>query len=372
MDYGHRDPALLPAGRRRRDRHRGGRAVPGEPARRVPRPEAARGGGRHAAADAVGPAAAHHPRRQRLQAPRRHGAARPRRRSGRRRGADRPGERQRAGGLPAVAGDLARSRPDRRRSGPRTRGSGSSSSTRTTPWGPPSSRAAGSTSSSPPGGRATPTSSGPGCSPSRCAWPSRRTTPWPSGTRSRWPRPPPRTSCMLGPEWELRTLSDELCAQAGFAPRVVFEEDDIPVVRGFVAAGLGVSIVPALPAEVPPAVGGAERLVRLTDPGAFRDVGLAWSKSRRLLPSAELFRRHVLQDRHERLAVRSGPAPGAAAARPAPRRPPRRGRRTGTRRCRCRSTCTGTSRWRSGRGRGSYAAARPAGRPRSPRSASRW
>jgi DNA-binding transcriptional LysR family regulator len=102
---------------------------------------------------------------------------------------------------------------------------------------------------------------------------------------------------MLGPEWELRTLSDELCAQAGFAPRVVFEEDDIPVVRGFVAAGLGVSIVPALPAEVPPAVGGAERLVRLTDPGAFRDVGLAWSKSRRLLPSADLFRRHVLQDR---------------------------------------------------------------------------
>ena len=102
---------------------------------------------------------------------------------------------------------------------------------------------------------------------------------------------------MLGPAWELRTLSDELCAQAGFTPRVVFEEDDIPVVRGFVAAGLGVSIVPALPAEVPPADGGAERLVRLTDPGAFRDVGLAWSKSRRLLPSAELFRRHVLRGR---------------------------------------------------------------------------
>jgi LysR family transcriptional activator of glutamate synthase operon len=102
---------------------------------------------------------------------------------------------------------------------------------------------------------------------------------------------------MLGPEWELRALSDELCAQAGFTPRVVFEEDDIPVVRGFVAAGLGLSIVPALPAEVRQAGGGAERLVRLTDPGAFRDVGLAWSRNRRLLPSAELFRRHVLRDR---------------------------------------------------------------------------
>ena len=69
----------------------------------------------------------------------------------------------------------------------------------------------------------------------------------------------------------------------------------LPVVRGFVAAGLGVAIVPALPAEARQAGSGAERLVRLTDPGAFRDIGLAWSRNRRLLPSAELFRRHVLE-----------------------------------------------------------------------------
>ncbi len=103
---------------------------------------------------------------------------------------------------------------------------------------------------------------------------------------------------MLRPEWELRTLSEELCAQAGFVPRVVFEEDDIPVVRGFVAAGLGVAIVPALVAEVRQAGSGAERLVRLVDQGAFREVGLAWSKNRRLLPSTELFRRHVLAGAH--------------------------------------------------------------------------
>lgn len=39
---------------------------------------------------------------------------------------------------------------------------------------------------------------------------------------------------MLGPGWELRTLSEELCTRAGLVPRVVFEEDDIPVVRGVV------------------------------------------------------------------------------------------------------------------------------------------
>ena len=100
---------------------------------------------------------------------------------------------------------------------------------------------------------------------------------------------------MLRPAWELRTLSEELCAQAGFVPNVAFEEDDIPVVRGFVAAGLGVAIVPALAAEVRQAGSGAERLVRLTDPGACREVGIAWSKNRRLLPSAELYLRHVLK-----------------------------------------------------------------------------
>lgn len=101
---------------------------------------------------------------------------------------------------------------------------------------------------------------------------------------------------MLGPEWELRTLTDELCARAGFAPRVAFEEDDLAVVRGFVAAGLGVAVVPAPLAEVGRAGNGAERLVPLTDPAAFREVGLTWSRSRRLLPSAELFRRHVLAE----------------------------------------------------------------------------
>ncbi len=95
---------------------------------------------------------------------------------------------------------------------------------------------------------------------------------------------------MLRPTWALRALSDELCRAAGFSPRVSFEGDDLPVVRGFVAAGLGIAIVPGSDA----ATGGSERLIRLTDPGASREVGLAWSTSRRLLPSAELFKQHVV------------------------------------------------------------------------------
>ena len=99
---------------------------------------------------------------------------------------------------------------------------------------------------------------------------------------------------MLKPAWELRRLAEELCAAAGFTPTVVFEQDDMQLVRGFVAAGLGVAIVPASGDDIPPSARGAEQLIRLTDAGAFREVGLTWAADRRLLPSAELFRRHAL------------------------------------------------------------------------------
>jgi DNA-binding transcriptional LysR family regulator len=98
---------------------------------------------------------------------------------------------------------------------------------------------------------------------------------------------------MLLPSWDLRRVVDELCRSAGFLPRVAFEGDDLVVVRGLVAAGLGVAVVPA--ADEEPAGGpGDVRLVPLSDEGASRDVGVAWPLDRRLLPSAELFRHHVL------------------------------------------------------------------------------
>ena len=100
---------------------------------------------------------------------------------------------------------------------------------------------------------------------------------------------------MLRPDWELRTLTDSLCAAAGFSPRVAFEGHDLPVVEGFVAAGLGVAVVPAEESASQPGRHGTGRRIRLTDAGAHRDVGLAWSDSRRLLPSAKLFREHVMR-----------------------------------------------------------------------------
>lgn len=93
----------------------------------------------------------------------------------------------------------------------------------------------------------------------------------------------------------LRRQSEELCGQAGFAPDIAFEGEDIPTLRGFVSAGLGVAVVPALHEGSPEAVTGAVHHLRITDVGAAREIGLGWSTERRTLPSAELFRQHIIR-----------------------------------------------------------------------------
>lgn len=98
---------------------------------------------------------------------------------------------------------------------------------------------------------------------------------------------------MLTPAFELRRTSEQLCVGAGFAPRVAFEGDDVVTVLGFVAAGLGVAVVPVRPGVAEPAHG--VHYLTLDDPGASRQIGLAWSRERRLLPAAQNFRRHVVE-----------------------------------------------------------------------------
>jgi LysR family transcriptional activator of glutamate synthase operon len=92
----------------------------------------------------------------------------------------------------------------------------------------------------------------------------------------------------------LRKLGDDLCQEAGFRPDVVFEGDDLSTVRGFVAAGLGVAIVPAPREGAPESVDGPLRYCEIEDVWAAREITLTWSAERRPLPAAEEFRRHVI------------------------------------------------------------------------------
>jgi DNA-binding transcriptional LysR family regulator len=93
----------------------------------------------------------------------------------------------------------------------------------------------------------------------------------------------------------LHRQSADLCREAGFEPTIAFEGPDLATVHGFVAAGLGVAIVPAARGGLSTATLGSERLLNITDVHAYRDIGLALVAGRRLLPAAELFRAHVFE-----------------------------------------------------------------------------
>ncbi|MCP9274625.1 LysR family transcriptional regulator [Mycolicibacterium arenosum] len=83
----------------------------------------------------------------------------------------------------------------------------------------------------------------------------------------------------------LRLLMDDLWAEDGLEPEIVFEATEIPTMEGLVAAGFGVAIVPV------PRDGGDPKVVHvpLTNARAKREVGVVWVRDRILPPPAERF-----------------------------------------------------------------------------------
>ncbi|MFF3380678.1 LysR family transcriptional regulator [Streptomyces sp. NPDC002680] len=102
----------------------------------------------------------------------------------------------------------------------------------------------------------------------------------------------------------LRTLVEEICHEAGFAPRIAFEGDEVATLRGLVGAGLGVSLLPsqqpglsrgAAPAEAARGEG-AVPLIPVSSPVCARQIGLAWFDDHPLPPASRAFRDHVLRE----------------------------------------------------------------------------
>ncbi|MDH6135996.1 DNA-binding transcriptional LysR family regulator [Kitasatospora sp. MAA4] len=94
------------------------------------------------------------------------------------------------------------------------------------------------------------------------------------------------------PGYGLRLITDEFCEQAGFAPRIAFEGEEVETLRGLVAAGLGVAL---LPPGLVPRPGVVE--LEVTAPRTRRAIGLAWPAGRPLTPPVEAFRDFVLARR---------------------------------------------------------------------------
>ncbi|WP_078871255.1 LysR family transcriptional regulator [Streptomyces caatingaensis] len=103
----------------------------------------------------------------------------------------------------------------------------------------------------------------------------------------------------LEPGYGLRRITDALCAQAGFSPKIAFEGEDPETLRGLVAAGLGVGLLP------PPAVprpGVVELAV--TAPRAVREIGVAWLDGHPDTPPVAAFKRFLLSRRGQLLLHR--------------------------------------------------------------------
>ncbi|MEU7579447.1 LysR family transcriptional regulator [Streptomyces sp. NPDC041068] len=112
----------------------------------------------------------------------------------------------------------------------------------------------------------------------------------------------------LEPGYGLRRITDDLCQEAGFKPRVAFEGEEAETLRGLVAAGLGVALLP------PPAVP-RPGVVELTVTGqrAVREIGVAWLGGHPDTPPVAAFKEFLLSRKgkllHSSLSGGSLPAP---------------------------------------------------------------
>ncbi|OEV03641.1 LysR family transcriptional regulator [Streptomyces oceani] len=96
----------------------------------------------------------------------------------------------------------------------------------------------------------------------------------------------------LEPGYGMRRILESLCAEAGFRPRIAFEGEEAETIRGLVAAGLGVALLP------PPAIArpGVHELT-VTAPRAVREIGLAWSAGRPDTAPVAAFKEFLLSRR---------------------------------------------------------------------------
>ncbi|SHE10061.1 HTH-type transcriptional regulator gltC [Chlamydia abortus] len=97
---------------------------------------------------------------------------------------------------------------------------------------------------------------------------------------------------MFSDAYSLRTIVLQACKKAGFVPQIGFEGEETDTIRGLVAAGLGVSLMPEMAlmetSKLQPA------RVRVIEPTVTRTIGLIRRKSEKLSPVVQAFREFLL------------------------------------------------------------------------------
>ena len=98
------------------------------------------------------------------------------------------------------------------------------------------------------------------------------------------------TFVLLKKGYALRIQLDSIFKKAHFTPTITFEGDEVATVAGFVAAGLGVSILPD-GEEI-----NTKRIakIHISDLKLERVIGMAWSEGRYLSPATKQFQQFIL------------------------------------------------------------------------------
>lgn len=97
---------------------------------------------------------------------------------------------------------------------------------------------------------------------------------------------------MFSEDYSLRAIVLDACKRVGFIPKFGFEGDETDTIRGLVAAGLGVSLLPEMAimehGNLQPAK------VRLQEPKVTRTIGLIRRKGEKIPPVAERFQSFLI------------------------------------------------------------------------------
>ena len=84
----------------------------------------------------------------------------------------------------------------------------------------------------------------------------------------------------------VRAALDAACAEAGFAPRIVFEASALPMVVELATRGLGLAVIPA-------SIPNGPRILRITDPPIRSRLELAWNPAPSANPAARALVEHA-------------------------------------------------------------------------------
>jgi len=90
--------------------------------------------------------------------------------------------------------------------------------------------------------------------------------------------------------YRLRNTTDDIFAKVNIVPNILFEGDEVATVAGFVAEGLGVSILPAGEEINPNKIS----KLRIEDMTCERAIGMAVVANRYLPPAAKQFQQFIL------------------------------------------------------------------------------